>query len=154
MTLEKINELERLYKQTTKGPWESETCNSRRKDEAYETLKDPDGKTIADCCNSDLIEIHRDCSDDELGTVHYWDETGRRNLAFIAAAHAAMPELLKLAGSVPHLLKACQIASRTLEIAIRAGLEGFTKRQEDDIVKNHVTMKLLREAIAKVTEAV
>ena len=108
MTLDAINELERRYQEATKGPWEAESCNTKREDEAYEALKDFNNKTICDCCNSDLIEIHREVDCDELCAVRYWDETGRRNLAFIAAAHKAMPELLKLAAAVPVLVAAIE----------------------------------------------
>ncbi len=149
MTPEKLNKLEQLYKESTKGPWESEACNPCRQDEAYQALKTEDGKTIADCCNSELIEIHRDYDDDELGAVHYWDETGRKNLAFIAAAHEHVPELIgntrmmidmleKSADTfrdlqdvfrikrIPKWVYACELA----ETAIRAAIEKATGEKE------------------------
>jgi hypothetical protein len=37
------------------------------------------------------------------------------------------------------------------EIAVRLGLSGFSKRDEDAIIRDHVDLKMIREAIARAT---
>ena len=90
-----LEELKRLCAAATPGPWTSdcdiqnegeygsgEDCHSGFKSYGVYTSQ----KLICDTMNSDLIEV-REESDDE---GHYaWDETGRRNAEFIAAANPA-----------------------------------------------------------------
>ena len=79
-------ELRRLAEAATPGPWETgpqESEDGRGKYWAYAVFG-PDGKTLADTQNSDAAEIQQEV--DEDGT-HAWDEVGRCNAAYIAAAN-------------------------------------------------------------------
>ena len=81
-------ELRRLAEAATPGPWETgpqESEDGRGKYWAYAVFG-PDGKTLADTQNSDAAEIQQEV--DEDGT-HAWDEVGRCNAAYIAAANPA-----------------------------------------------------------------
>ena len=54
-----------------------------------------------------------------------------------------------LFAAAPDLLAACRLALSFGEAAVRAGLIGFSKRDEDGIVRDHVDLKVIRAAIAK-----
>lgn len=85
--------LARLSAEATAGEWDTDTEKSEGE---YGTGPDthsgfdvtviygPDGKSLFDPHNSDMIEVHED-SPDEDGYVSAWDETSRRNATFITA---------------------------------------------------------------------
>ncbi len=50
--------------------------------------------------------------------------------------------------AAPALLLACEDALDTVQSAVRAGLVGFTPEEVERIVASHVTVVLLRDAIA------
>lgn len=85
--------LDELSAAATQGEWYTDTENSEGE---YGTGPDthsgflvsviygPDGKSLFDPHNSDCIEVHEDYPDED-GYVSAWDETSRRNAAFIVA---------------------------------------------------------------------
>jgi hypothetical protein len=87
------------------------------------------------------------------------DELGRCQLSGAALAYETADAMLSARKAVENptvaltgqiladLIDACESARRTLDVAIRAGLDGFTESQTDEMVKNHVTMKKLTAAI-------
>jgi chromosome segregation ATPase len=96
----------------TPGAWDYDTVdvpdvyfsdgNERHGYQSYVVYVDtPDGKTIVDAANSNGGTIEEE--HDEYG-VYAWDETARRNAAFIAAARSDIPALLvevdRLAGEL------------------------------------------------------
>jgi hypothetical protein len=92
-----LNKLELLNKARTPGEWEcdgDETEGGWGRYQAY-VIRTDKGR-IADCVNADyqVSEIHEEGDEDG---VHRWDEIGRRNFEFIAAAANGMSELIRLA---------------------------------------------------------
>lgn len=92
-----LDALEKLNKARTPGEWESdgdETEGGWGRYNAY-VIRTDKGR-IADCVNADyqVSEIHEEGDEDG---VHRWDEIGRRNFEFIAAAANGMSELIRLA---------------------------------------------------------
>jgi hypothetical protein len=57
-------------------------------------------------------------------------------------------ENMNLRAILAQLVDALKDSRRTLDIAIRAGLDGFTKQQVDDIVQNHVCIRRIDAALA------
>jgi len=84
-------ELRALCDAATPGPWDHDNPDANRREIVCETMYGPDNKSLFDTLNSEAACIHED--HDEDGSS-YWDETGRRNFAFIAAARTALPRLL------------------------------------------------------------
>ena len=87
---------------STPGPWDYDTVdvpdvyfsdgNERHGYQSYVVYVDtPDGKTIVDAANSNGGTIEEEHDEDG---VYAWDETARRNAAFIAAARSDIPALL------------------------------------------------------------
>jgi len=66
-------------------------------------------------------------------------------------AYREAEEIGALLAAAPDLLAACQDGLRCLEVAVRAGLEGFTEEEEDGIILNHGICKAMRQAIKKAT---
>lgn len=63
-----------------------------------------------------------------------------------------MPRLIALAhmmAAAPDMLDALVLAESTLETAIRAGLDGFTDEEADEITTEHLVLSKVRAAIAK-----
>lgn len=92
-----LDALEKLNTARTPGEWESdgdETEGGWGRYNAY-VIRTDKGR-IADCVNADyqVSEIHEEGDEDG---VHRWDEIGRRNFEFIAAAANSMSELIRLA---------------------------------------------------------
>lgn len=85
-----IERLQALYDASTPGEWEYESAEPRNRESCYAELITPCG-TIADTANSSLILIEEESDE---GAMWYWDENGRKNFEFIAAAHNAMRQLL------------------------------------------------------------
>ena len=87
-----LNELERLAKAATPGPWDlepirSEGCygsgpNCSTGFDSYEIRAD--GSVLLDALNSDAALVSEDW---DGGALYAWDEIGQRNLSFIAAAN-------------------------------------------------------------------
>ena len=86
----------------TPGPWDYDTVdvpdvyfsdgNERHGYQSYVVYVDtPDGKTIVDAANSNGGTIEEEHDEDG---VYAWDETARRNAAFIASARSDIPALL------------------------------------------------------------
>lgn len=89
---ERLAEIKARFDAAMPGPWETESHSNVRIDETYEAVEGPDGKTLFDAANSEVMELHTE--HDEEGGVWNWDETGRRNLEFAAAARQDVPDLL------------------------------------------------------------
>lgn len=71
----------------------------------------------------------------------------------VLAADAVDAVDARLIAAAPDLLVACGLGLKLGEIAVRLGLAGFSKRDEDGIVRDHVDLKVIRAAIAKATGA-
>lgn len=91
LTDERVAEIEARAKAASPGPWTTESHSNVRIDETYEAVEGPDGKTLFDAANSEVMELHTETDE---GSVYHWDETGRRNLEFAAAARQDVPDLL------------------------------------------------------------
>lgn len=97
MTELDLNALELLNKARTPGQWENDGDEAEGGYGRYTAyVIRTDKGTIADCVNADyqVSEIHEEGDEDG---VHRWDEIGRRNFEFIAAAANNMAELIRLA---------------------------------------------------------
>lgn len=127
-----IDRLAKLHAATTKGEWEADTCEDKRERTAYERIM-VGNQTLFGTENSDLSEI--DYADDGE-SIHYWDETGRKNLAFVEAAHNEFPSLVL---QFRDLLAACQSMMKTC-----GGSEFWNG-------ETHESLKLIEAAIAKAT---
>ena len=98
-----LDALDKLLAAATPGPWETD---SESNDGAYGSgedvhegfksyiMLDPKGQRLFDSLNSTAGAVEEDIGDE---CVTAWDEVARRNFALIAAAHNALPELLRLA---------------------------------------------------------
>lgn len=84
-----------LCSDASPGPWEDLQCNAISSDQTYYAVQGPDGKTLFDSANSENMELHEEHDDDGKGGVTYWDEIGRRNLEFAAAARTEVPFLFE-----------------------------------------------------------
>lgn len=89
---------------------------------------------------------HREALDPKASAPKYCPECkpggGVADRAFrvLEQAHVAI---------VGELLAACREGLELGEIAVRAGLDGFSQEDEDSIVREHVKLKRLRAAIAR-----
>lgn len=88
--LRRIDELEKLFKASTEGKWETRDVQLREDRSGYATVE-VEGKALLDSMNADVAEIKRD--DD--GACQWTDEVGRANAAFAAEAHNEMPWLIQ-----------------------------------------------------------
>lgn len=62
-------------------------------------------------------------------------------------------KFLSLILAAPALLAACEEALPVMREAVRAGIEGFSQAEVEDIVNNHVTVKALTAALAQAKSA-
>lgn len=92
LTTEQLNEIERLHAAATAGPWEfdSEDNVGDYNCKSYAVF-DGAGRKLCDTQYSEAIDEHQEY--DENG-VYIWDEAGRRNTQFIAAAYNIIPKLI------------------------------------------------------------
>lgn len=70
----------------------------------------------------------------------------------VASMHKCSPNAkanARLMAAAPDLLEACRDALRTMRVAVEAGLSGFSERKTKEIVENHSTVVMLKQAIAK-----
>jgi len=90
-----LNEIERRANAATPGPWDFEPLHSegsygsgpdcRSGFDSYEIRAN--GGILLDTLNSDVASVSEEWNSDEL---YAWDETGKRNLAFVATANPAV----------------------------------------------------------------
>ena len=87
------NELRAMSEAATQGEWFVDTENSEGEYGVgpdtqscflVSVIYGPDGKSLFDPHNSDMIEVHEDYPDED-GYCSAWDETSRRNAAFIVS---------------------------------------------------------------------
>ena len=93
LTDEELSAIIARAEKATPGPWEADSQDSydnHGRCFAYSVFG-ADGNTLVDTLNSDAAEIHEE--PDEHG-VRAWDEIGRRNVQFIAAAREDIPRLV------------------------------------------------------------
>lgn len=91
ITREEIEALLKLADAATPGPWSTDTIENQEGKGSFNSYAVGAGpsdkwKVVCDTLNSDLIEVEEEY--DENGRSS-WDEVGRRNAAFIAAANPA-----------------------------------------------------------------
>jgi hypothetical protein len=79
------------------------------------------------------------------------DESGRAVVVCYTGNGPNAHNNADLIAAAPDLLAACRLGLRLGEIAVRLGLHGFSKRDEDGIIRDHVDLKVIRAAIDKAT---
>ena len=95
----KIEELRRLEKLATPGPWEATRRVTGSREPDHFAIEDERGRAILDTLNSEGATIH---VDDEEGRG--WDETGRKDLDFVASLrNSALPVIDSLLGEIERL---------------------------------------------------
>ena len=96
---ETIAELRRLEKLATPGPWEATRRVTGSREPDHFAIEDDRGRAILDTLNSEGATIH---ADDEEGRG--WDETGRKDLDFVAAVrNHALPVIDSLLAEIERL---------------------------------------------------
>jgi hypothetical protein len=81
--------------------------------------------------------------------THILAPNGLTDVAIVEAGEEEGQANARLIAAAPDLLAACECALYLGEIAVRNGLEGFGKADEDEIVADHVILKAIRQAITK-----
>lgn len=115
-----VEELERLAKAATPGPWDTDTEQNEGSygmgedvSEGFDSYGVYAGdKKVVDTLNSDLAEVEVDGDCDENGPRSWaWDEQGRRNAEFIAAANPqAILALIKEKREMEEALRGIYVA--------------------------------------------
>lgn len=93
MNAEILAKLTKLERKATPGPWEADQ-HDQHADTVYVAVHGPDGKSLFDTCNSESMLIHNDSDEDG---PHYWDETGKANLEFVAMLRNHAASLFEIA---------------------------------------------------------
>jgi hypothetical protein len=90
-----LAKLRKLFDATSKGDWEPDNVQTREDRSAHSVMLGEKGKVLFDTFNSEAAEIAQE-ADDESSAVHRWDETGRRDFAWIAEMHRVFPQMATL----------------------------------------------------------
>jgi len=99
-------------KSLSPAPWEVVHKSPRAADEVYYDMVGPDGKVLFDTCNSDVMLLH---VEHDEGMSHWWDETGRTNFNFIAAARYAFDVMMRRGWGVFNGPRGWGVALNTLD---------------------------------------
>jgi hypothetical protein len=96
LTGEELDEIARLGKDATPGPWESDTdgAHSRNGEDLRDFACGPSGE-LFDTGNATDRELHHEPDDD--GGVYYFDPIGRANVGLACTLRNAAPALLESA---------------------------------------------------------
>lgn len=125
-----LADLSALRAAATRGPWERESLRQTDTPDRHNefAIVDPGGRVICDTQNADwtIGEIHTE-GPDEDGFVDRWNEPSRRNIEFIAAIHAAAPDLISAAQE--------RYAIRAENDRLREALTGALK-DIDDLIEH------------------
>src|SRR5690242_6172722 len=92
-----LAKLKKLEAEASEGPWEADDVNCEDGYGSYRawTIYNQQGKPILDTANSEVQEIHDDRGEGPDGSEgSRWDETGRKDVNFIAEMRNATPKLL------------------------------------------------------------
>jgi len=103
-----LERLKKMYAETSQGVWSHDTQQNKPERYGFEIMSAENGFELFDTANSGAAIIHEEPSDDGPGII-YWDETGRRNFAFIAEVHNAFPALARRIESLEELEKLVRI---------------------------------------------
>lgn len=82
-------DLRKLAEAATPGPWDTDSIDNEDGRDGFKSYAVGCGptdkwKVVCDTLNSDLIEVE---SDYDVDSSSHWDEVGRRNAEYIAAAN-------------------------------------------------------------------